>query len=388
MRSRTGRIDQLAPAFGSPPARCPLSATPVAANERKVAVRETHEFVHPAPLRTGDAVAVLSPSWGGPAYFPEVYELGLGRLREDFGLDVVEFPTTRAADATPAERAADLHAAFSDQRVHGVVATIGGEDQIQVLEHLDPDLLRRHAKPFFGYSDNTNLHLFLWNLGIVSYHGGSVMVELGRPGRMHPATEHSLRQALFERGERQLVEPGESTDEDQCDWSDPRSFGTEPVLAPATPWSWHGPDRPVTGRLWGGCLEILAMHLRDKRHLPDPERLEGAVLLIETSEELPTAEDVHRTLSGLGELGLLGRFAGVLAGRPKAWSSDVRNDPATKRRYRDDQHASVLHAVREHSPQAVVVLDVDLGHTDPQLVVPSGGQVRLDPTTRSIRVTY
>jgi len=37
-----------------------------------------------------------------------------------------------------------------------------------VLAHLDPDVLGASPKPFFGYSDNTNLHLFLWNLGLVS----------------------------------------------------------------------------------------------------------------------------------------------------------------------------------------------------------------------------
>ena len=77
----------------------------------------------------------------------------------------------------------------------------------------------------------------------------------------------------------------------------------------------------------------------------------------------------------------------MLAARPKAWSLDVRDDRATKRRYRGEQHQAVLDAVRKHNPQAVVVLDIDLGHTDPQLVVPSGGQVRLNPATRSIRVT-
>ena len=58
----------------------------------------------------------------------------------------------------------------------------------------------RHHK-VSGYSDNSNLLLFLQNLGIVSYHGGSVMVELGRPGAMHPLTADSLRAALFTSGE-------------------------------------------------------------------------------------------------------------------------------------------------------------------------------------------
>lgn len=344
---------------------------------------------HPDPLQPGDTVAVLSPSAPGPALFPEVYELGLRRLRADFGLEVVEFPTTRAAQATPAERAADLHAAVADPRVRGILTSLGGDDQIRVLDHLDPELLRRHPKPFFGYSDNTNLHLFLWNLGLVSYHGGAVMVQWGRPGRMHPATEHSLRQALFQRGEHRLADPGESTDEEQCDWNDPGTLAVAPHLEPTAPWSWHGPDHPVTGTLWGGCLEILAMHLAEGgRHLPGPEALRGAVLLIETSEEMPSADLVHRTLTGLGERGLLGGLAGVIAGRPKAWSFTDRRDRAAKQRYREDQHRAVLDALHTVNPGAVVVLDVDLGHTDPQLVVPSGGQVRLDPVTRTVHVTY
>jgi muramoyltetrapeptide carboxypeptidase LdcA involved in peptidoglycan recycling len=51
-----------------------------------------------------------------------------------------------------------------------------------VLPYLDRDLLASHPKPFFGYSDNNNLHLFLWNLGLVSYPGGAIMVQLGRRG--------------------------------------------------------------------------------------------------------------------------------------------------------------------------------------------------------------
>ena len=89
----------------------------------------------------------------------------------------------------------------------------------------------------------------------------------------------------------------------------------------------------------------------------------------------------------MGDLGLLERFGAVIAGRPKAWSFDVRNDATAKLRYRDEQHEAVLGVVAERCPEAVVVLDVDIGHTDPQLVVPSGGAVRLDPQTRTISVT-
>lgn len=59
-------------------------------------------------------MAVLSPSSGLAARFPRPYELGLRRLWEEFGLNPAVFPTTTAAAASPAERAADVMAAFAE----------------------------------------------------------------------------------------------------------------------------------------------------------------------------------------------------------------------------------------------------------------------------------
>ncbi len=93
-------------------------------------------FTYPPKPQRGDAVAVLSPSWGGPGAFPLPFELGLARLREEFGLRPVEYLTTRAAQASPAERAKDLHSAFGDPEIKAVLTSIGGEDEIKVLRHL------------------------------------------------------------------------------------------------------------------------------------------------------------------------------------------------------------------------------------------------------------
>src|SRR4051812_44779258 len=124
---------------------------------------------YPAKPRPGDRVAVLSPSAGLPGLFPLPHELGLKRLREDFELRPVEYPTTRTMGATPQARAADIHAAFADPGIKAVISSIGGDDQITVLPHLDRELIAASPKPFFGYSDNTNLLAFLHNAGIVGY---------------------------------------------------------------------------------------------------------------------------------------------------------------------------------------------------------------------------
>lgn len=340
----------------------------------------------PTKVRRGDKVAVLSPSSGLPQLFPYVHERGLRRLRDDLLLEPVEYPTTRTMDASPADRARDIHAAFADPDITAVLATIGGDDQVKVLRHLDPDLLRAHPKPFYGYSDNTNLLGYLWNLGIAGYHGGSVMVHLGRPGGPHPYSMASLRTALFDSGEVE-VRPASEYGDEEIEWA-PDALDDAPRMFASDGWRWRNADRVVSGVTWGGCLEILAWQLAVGRYVQPVAAYEGAVLLVETSEEMPSATEVYRALMCMGERGLLQQFAAVLVGRPKAWSREQRNSPEAKRRYVADQAAAIERALDEYHPGVPTVFGLDIGHTDPQLVVPHGGRVRIDGPARRIWFTY
>ncbi|MER5200287.1 S66 peptidase family protein [Streptomyces sp. NPDC002884] len=339
----------------------------------------------PAP---GDRIAVVSPSAGLPGVFPRPYELGLERLREEFGLEIVEYPTTRRTGATARERADDLHAAFADPSVRAVIASIGGEDQITALPLLDREVLRADPKPFFGWSDSTNLLAFLYNCGVVGYHGASVMCELGRPGAMHPQTADSLRAALFTAGPYEL-RPAERWNDVDRDWADPATFESEPGTRPGAGWSWLNADRVVEGRSWGGNLEILSWLLMADREIAhDPAAYEGGVLILETSEELPSATEVFRILRGMGERGLLRRFPALLMARAKSWSFEHPNSPQEAARYAAEQRAAVERALRTYAPDTLAVFDVDFGHTDPQLVLPYGGTIRVDGPARRITVTY
>ena len=340
----------------------------------------------PPPLRPGDRIAVLSPSWAGPEHYPAVHELGLRRLREVFGLEPVEWPTTRRQGSLQ-ERARDVTAAFADPSVAGVVATIGGDDQLRVLPHLDLDVLRANPKRFLGYSDNANLHHVLWGLGIGSAYGGSTMVQLARPGALHPATEQGLRLALLGTGEHRVPELDEWWDSD-LPWHEPSSLTTPAPLEPAAPWEWHGPSTRVTGRSWGGCLEIVDFQLRAGRWLQPLEAYDGGVLLLETSEELPDATYVSRVLTGMGERGLLERFAAVLVAKPKTRSLEVARDDAARAAYREAQRDAVLQAVADYAAHAPVVLGLDFGHTEPQVPLPHGGLITVDPVSRTVTATW
>ncbi|MEV5494366.1 S66 peptidase family protein [Nonomuraea fuscirosea] len=342
---------------------------------------------YPDKPQPGDRVAILSPAAGLPAIFPAPYELGLSRLEKEFGLVPVEYPTTRVLGASPAARAADVNAAFADPSIKAVLTSIGGEDQIKVLRHLDPDVLRANPKPFFGLSDNTNLCNYLWNLGVVSYYGGAIMTAFGRGGAMEAQTAEALRAALFTHDEYELRPAPAYSDVDR-DWGDPATLASEPEPFPGGGWRWHGPSRAVTGPSWGGCLEIIDLNLRVGTHIRQPATYDGCVLFLETSEELPDAAYVYRVLMAMGERGLLQRFGAAIVGRPKAWSLDNRLTPERKAAYTAAQQEAVLKAFTEYNPDIPLVFQVDIGHTDPQLVIPYGGVVAVDAPAGRITVRY
>lgn len=341
----------------------------------------------PPALAPGDRVAVVSPSFAAPGAFPAVHELAMRRLRDEFGLLPVEYPTTRALGSRAADRARDLMSAFGDPEIRAVLATIGGDDQLTVLAYLDADVVRADPKPFIGYSDNTNLLNWLWNLGVVSYHGGSTMVHLGRSGGLHPLSAASLRTALFSRGAVEL----HAVDvfcEDEQDWGDPAALAEQGPTQSSDGWRWHQPDTVVTGPSWGGNLEILHWNLAADRWIRPVADYAGCVLLLETSEEMPSADEVFRMLRNAGERGLLEQFPAVIVGRPKA--ANLHHAPAADERvrYRSDQHDAVLSAFEAYNPGAMLVFGVDFGHTDPQWVLPYGGDITIDGPARRITAHY
>jgi len=248
------------------------------------------DLVHPPKARPGEKVAVVSPSFAAPGVAAAVHEQAMRRLTEVTQLVPVEYPTTRRVGASPQDRAADLNAAFADPEIRAVLATIGGEDQITVVPHLNPELVRADPKPFIGYSDNTNLLSWLWTQGVAGFYGGSTQVQLGPGPAVDPCHRRALRAALLTGEWLEVTDPGASEDVGK-DWADPAALTEYGDREPTEPWSWSGPARTVTGRTWGGCIEVLQWILTAGRFPPDPVVLDGGVLILETSEEIIPAQE-------------------------------------------------------------------------------------------------
>lgn len=329
------------------------------------------EFTTPPALAPGDTIGLVAPSRPIP---PRRIDILRERLDDQFDLSLRTFETA-TADADflrehPEERAADLERAYRADDVDAVMATTGGDDQIRLLKHLDFSVISDHPKRFFGYSDNDNLRLALWNEGIVSF-GLVAHPDLVVGDELHPYTERYLRRALFDDALGQVDSAERWTDRyyDFDSGGDDREWFENPGL------TWVG-DETASGPVWGGCLEIVEWQLMADRWLPEPAALDGAVLALEASEDLPEAVRFRDLLRSLGERGWLQRFDGVVVGRPPAWSPDVQLE-----------HAAYSKAIREHvegqlqeyNPDATAVFGVDFGHTTPTFPLPLGATATLEP---------
>ena len=143
----------------------------------------------------GAGVSVVAPAASAKL---ERAELGMKRLRalgflpslghHAFQKGPLYFAGTRA------QRLEDLHEAFADPDTSLVSCLRGGYGSNYLLDGLDIELIRKHPKPFFGYSDLTGIQLHLLDqLGLPAFHGPMVAADFSNENGVHlPSFQSAL----------------------------------------------------------------------------------------------------------------------------------------------------------------------------------------------------
>lgn len=145
-------------------------------------------MVKPKKLNKGDKVAIVSLSSGilGMPYCEHELKIAIKRLK-DMGLVPIIMPNSlKGVDflkAHPEARAADLKKAFIDKSIKGIICAIGGDDTYRTIPYLMEDeefktAVKNNPKIFTGFSDTTNNHLMLNKLGLSTFYGPCVIVDL------------------------------------------------------------------------------------------------------------------------------------------------------------------------------------------------------------------
>lgn len=330
--------------------------------------------MYPRPLRSGDTIGILAPSWGGPAAFPHRVERGLVAL-EALGYRArvapYAFGSAGHVSGTPEERVSDLHDLFADPEVTAIMAAIGGDHSCHLLPLIDWDLIRHSPKIFIGYSDITVLNLAIHSqTGLVTFNGPALMADLGEYPQPYVYTMDLMRRVLCRPQPAGVIEPAPAWTEEFLDWGGQEDLTRPRAMRPSSGWRWLKPGRGI-GPLIGGCLESL-QHLRGTPYWPD---LEGAILFIETSEERPSPAWVDGVLQDYENMGVFAALHGLLVGRPMGYSEEEK------------EHLRAIVLERTARYRFPIVSDMDFGHTAPQMTLPIGCQALIDAENHLFSIT-
>jgi muramoyltetrapeptide carboxypeptidase len=315
----------------------------------------------PAPLRPGDEVRVVAPARSRALVLEPDRTALIEQRFADLGLKlcygnhVDEFDDFTSSPI--ASRVADLHDAFADPAVRGILTVIGGFNSNELLPHLDWDLIARNPKMFCGYSDITALqNAILARTGLITYTGPHWST-FGMRDHFEQTLAWFRHAALG--SDPYEIEPANF-------WTDDLWFLDQDNRTPEPTTGWW-PLQPGTaqGRLVGGNLCTFNL-LQGGPYRPS---LTGAVVLVE-DDELTNPVQFARDLTSLLQLPDASQMTALIIGRFQRASAVDR---------------PILQQIIERQPVLAglpVLANIDIGHTNPLATLPIGGHIEVDSGTK------
>lgn len=303
-------------------------------------------MVVPSFLQKGDRVAVLAPSSPQPQ---EHIEKAIQSI-ENIGLIPVVYPNCQLAHGflagTDKQRAQDINDAFADDSIKGIICIRGGYGAHRLMHLLDWDKIAQNAKPLFGYSDITALHMQLNQYcHMVGWHTPMPGTEWYKG--LDEYTEEYLQRALFGPLTGTLCNPQDMPMQ---------------TLQTGT----------ATGQLIGGNLSLIASTMGTPYELDTKDK----ILFIEEVDEEPYTVD--RMLLELKHNGKLADCAGILVG---AFTNCEK--PRTEKPFLPLEQVFAELLFDEGKP---ILAGVQCGHVLPTMSLPLGAMVAMNADAKTIEV--
>ena len=313
----------------------------------------------PDRLKKGDKIMVIAPARGVKIIGQDVRDIARGRL-ESLGLEVVFAPNAvdenwdYMGSSSIEKRVADIHTAFADNSVKGIMTIIGGANSNQLLKYLDYDLIHRNPKIFCGFSDITALeNAILAKTGLITYYGPHFS-SLGMKKGCDYTFEHFVKMLVTDG--RDEIEPSQI-------WSDDLWFiDQEKREFEANEGYWNIQAGTAEGTIIGGNLGTFNLLLGTSYR---PQFTPDTILFIEDTEGCSLA-DFERNLQALIYQDDFENVKGLVIGRFQKGSKVTR------------EGLEFILNTKAELKNMPILANVDFGHSAPLLTIPLGGTARLE----------
>lgn len=349
-------------------------------------------MVKPHKLKKGDKIAIVSLSRGllGMSFCKHELDIAIKRLKE-FGLEPVIMPNSlkdmKYLEEHPEERASDLKTAFMDDSIKAIITAIGGVDTYKTIPYLMEDkefieAVKNNPKIFTGFSDTTNNHLMLNRIGLSTFYGPCLLVDIAElDNEMLPYTKEYFEKFFKdENGYEIKISP--------LWYSDRKSYGVEEVGKPReSHQETHGFETlngsgKVTGKLYGGCIDSIykaftGSEFEDEPSIyekynifPTEDEWNEKILFLETSETAVPPEELEKMLMEFKNRNILKLVKGLIVGKP-----------IDEKYY--DEYKEVYKKVFSDL-DTPVLYNVNFGHSVPRCIIPYDVESTIDYDNKKI----
>ena len=284
-----------------------------------------------------------------------------------------------AASSTPKKRALELMGMW-DRDCNAIISVGGGETMGEILPYIDFNHLKEKPKWFIGYSDNTN---FIYPLTTItdmeaiygihapSFHTRPFKYDAKDTLAMLYGKKEFIGYSSYEYHEYKPLEEGEEPK--AIDPLEPRHVNKRTkVIA-------RGYDKPIRGRLIGGCLDCLQTLCGTKfdhtREYTSRHKDEGIIFFLEACDL--SSIGVRRALVQLKNAGWFENVSMIITGRSYHINDTSFGLPITEAYFDTLKDLEIP-----------VLVNCPFGHIGPTLPLRCGALATVEYINNNIKITY
>lgn len=310
--------------------------------------------IFPKKLTPGAEVRIVAPAQSLASISQENIAVATQKL-ESLGLKVTfgehVYENDIFGSSSVQSRIKDIHSAFQDKNVKGILAVRGGSNSNQLLQYLDYSLIKHNPKILCGFSDITAIQNAIFKkTGVVTYSGPEFS-----SFAMQKGFDYSIeffKKALFETDVISLTP--------STTWSDDKwSLDQENRVFQENDGFWIIQPGSAKGTIIGGNISSLQL-LHGTPYMPDIEdtilfleadSITGSNCVVEFDRDLQSV--IHQPNFDKVKALLIGRFEQICG--------------------MTLEKLKVLVAAKNELRGLPIIGNVDFGHTSPMITFPIGG---------------
>lgn len=331
-------------------------------------------MIYPRFPKEGETIGICAPSAGVGGKLAS-FELSLETLHEaGYRTKETENVRSEGYPSAPADvRGAEFNQLFSDPEISMVISASGGDYNVEMLPHINADIVRENPKWFAGYSDPTCVELYLTTvMDIATIYGVNAGAWDWRP--LHKFQYDALSVIKGELPVQTSYEYYSSKGFDDetlnCEMdAEVRWTLLMPVYSSESEHGelFEGTSLDVTGRLIGGCIDVITWVMgtpyEDLAGFSERYKDDGLIWYFDNFELKPM--DLMYAMIKMRQAGLFDHARAVIFGRT------LLPGEAT-----DEDYLIQLERVFGEL-EVPVIWNADIGHTKPSFTLINGAMGHL-----------